>query len=74
MSTLKLAGIVEASPGVQGGVPVFYGTRVPIQSLFDHLEAGDSIEDFLGGFRTVKREQVVGLLEALRAETLAAIG
>ena len=64
---------MEARPGLQGGAPVFRGTRVPIQSLFDHLEAGDSIEDFLDGFRTVQRAQVVGLLEALRKEALAAV-
>jgi uncharacterized protein (DUF433 family) len=42
-----------------------------VQSLFDHIESGDSIEDFLDGFRTVKREQVIALLEAFRVETLA---
>jgi len=73
MSADKLAGYIESRPGVQGGAPVFRGTRVPIQSLFDHLEAGESIEDFLGGFCTVKREQVVGLLEALREEAVAAV-
>jgi uncharacterized protein (DUF433 family) len=73
MSAEKLAAFIEARPNLQGGVPVFRGTRVPVQSLFDHLEAGDSMDDFLDGFRTVKREQVVGLLEAFREEALAAV-
>lgn len=46
-----------------GGTPVFAGTRVPIQTLIDFLKAGDSIDDFLDGFPTVKREQVVDFLE-----------
>ena len=71
MSTESLNRFIEANPDVQGGAPVFCGTRVPVQSLFDHLEAGDSIGDFLDGFRSVQREQVTGLLEALKAETLA---
>ena len=47
-------------------------TRVPAKSLFDHLEAGDSIEDFLEGFPSVKREQVIALLEDSKAHVLAA--
>jgi uncharacterized protein (DUF433 family) len=53
-----------------GGTPVFPGTRVPVQTLLDYIEAGDSIDDFLSGFPTVKREQVVAFLE--RAAALAA--
>jgi uncharacterized protein (DUF433 family) len=56
---------------ILGGEPVFVGTRVPVKSLFDHLEAGDSIEDFLDGFPSVKREQVVALLEESKAHALA---
>jgi len=51
--------------GILGGEPVFAGTRVPVRSLFDHLEAGDSIEEFLEGFPSVQREQVIALLEGL---------
>jgi uncharacterized protein (DUF433 family) len=58
-----MANVVERDPDVLGGEPVFTGTRVPIKSFFDHLEAGDSIEDFLEGFPSVKREQVLLLLE-----------
>lgn len=73
MSSAKLSAIVSHDPDVQGGTPVFRGTRVPVRSLFDHLEAGESIEDFLDGFQTVKREQVIALLELCRADALAAV-
>lgn len=55
--------IISASPDVMGGTPVFAGTRVPVQTLLDYLKAGESIDDFLDGFPTVNREQVVALLE-----------
>lgn len=58
--------IINTDPDVMGGTPVFRGTRVPIQSLFDYLEAGDSIEEFLQNFPTVDREQVIGLLQTAR--------
>lgn len=58
MSAESLSRFLEVNPEIQGGVPVFRGTRVPAHSLFDHLEAGDSIEDFLEGFRSMRREQV----------------
>jgi len=54
-----------------GGAPVFAGTRVPVQTLFECLEAGDTIDDFLDGFPTVTREQVVGLLETAKGRVLA---
>ena len=46
-----------------GGAPVFSGTRVPVQTLLDYLEAGESIDDFLGGFPSVTRDQVVTFFE-----------
>jgi uncharacterized protein (DUF433 family) len=55
--------VATRDPGILGGELVFPGTRVPIKSLFDHLEAGDSIADFLEGFPSVKREQHLALLE-----------
>jgi len=55
--------VVTTSPEVMGGTPVFAGTRVPVQTLLDYLEAGDSIDDFLAGFPTVTRERVIALLE-----------
>lgn len=58
--------VVTVDPDVLGGTPVFRGTRVPVKSLFDFLEAGDSIEEFLENFPTVRREQIIELLETAR--------
>ena len=55
--------IISTSPEVMSGTPVFAGTRVPIATLFDYLKAGESVDDFLKGFPTVKREAVISLLE-----------
>lgn len=55
--------IVSFSKDIMGGTPVFAGTRVPIQTLMDYLKAGDSIDEFLEGFPTVSREQVVEFLD-----------
>lgn len=63
--------IVTCSPDILGGTPVFAGTRVPIQTLIDYLEGGDSIDDFLKGFPTVTREQVIALLEEAKARVVA---
>jgi uncharacterized protein (DUF433 family) len=52
---------------ILGGIPVFTGTRVPVQGLFDHLEAGDSLDDFLESFPDVAREQAIRVLEASKA-------
>jgi 4-hydroxy-tetrahydrodipicolinate synthase len=68
---LKAIGFAMPDPEILGGEPVFTGTRVPVKSLFDHLEAGDSIEDFLEGFPSVKREQVIALLEEAREHALS---
>jgi uncharacterized protein (DUF433 family) len=67
-----MSKVVSQNPDILGGEPVFVGTRVPVKSLFDHLEAGDSIEEFLEGFPSVKREQVIALLEEAREHALAA--
>jgi uncharacterized protein (DUF433 family) len=66
-----MSKVVTQDPEILGGEPVFMGTRVPVKSLFDHLEAGDSIEDFLDGFPSVKRELVIALLEESKAHALA---
>ncbi len=65
-----MSKVVIQDPEILGGEPVFVGTRVPVKSLFDHLEAGDSIEDFLDGFPSVKREQVIVLLEESKIHAL----
>jgi len=55
--------IVSLDAEVIGATPVFAGTRVPVQTLLDHLEAGESIDDFLAGFPGVTRQQVIEFLE-----------
>ena len=67
---MKLETVIHSDPEILGGTPVFVGTRVPVESLFDHLAAGDSMEDFLEGFPSVKREQVIAVLEASRRQIL----
>lgn len=57
--------IINIDPEILGGTPVFMGTRVPIKNLFDYLETGDSIDDFLEDFEGVKKEQVINLFEVL---------
>lgn len=59
----NLPDVIEISNNVMGGVPVFKGTRVPVQSLFDHLELGISVDDFLDDFPTVSKDQVVSTLK-----------
>lgn len=55
--------LINSDPDILGGTPVFTGTRVPIWSLFVHLEKGISLEDFLDDFPTVERSQAIGVLE-----------
>ncbi|AUB85393.1 DUF433 domain-containing protein [Candidatus Thiodictyon syntrophicum] len=64
--------VIEIDAQVMGGTPVFTGTRVPIATLIDYLEGGESIDDFLEGFPSVRREQVIGFLEEVKEKTLAA--
>ena len=63
--------IVTSSPDIVSGTPVFAGTRVPVQALIDYLEGGETIDDFLAGFPTVRREQVVAFLEEATARMIA---
>jgi len=51
--------VVSCNPEIMGGAPVFAGTRVPVQTLLDYLEAGDSIDEFLAGFPSVTRAQAI---------------
>ena len=57
---------IVADPQIQGGVPVFAGTRVPVKNLFDYLEAGESLDQFLDDFPSVPREVAVAVLEQAR--------
>jgi uncharacterized protein (DUF433 family) len=70
MTLEQLKGIVHTDPEIMGGTPVFVGTRVPLQNLIDYLEGGESIEDFLDGFPSVKREQVIAVIEAGKLKML----
>ena len=65
--------VVSRNPEVMGGTPVFSGTRVPVQTLLDYLEAGDSIDEFLEGFPSVTREQVVAFLEQAKDKLVESV-
>ncbi len=62
--------LIEVDPEKLGGTPVFYGTRVPIQNLFDCIETGESIDQFLDQFPTVTREQALAVLEESKERLL----
>jgi len=62
----KQPKIIHSDPEILGGIPVFVGTRVPVQNLIDCLEAGDSLDEFLDSFPSVTREQAVAALEIAR--------
>ena len=63
-----MAPIITRNPKVMHGAPCFAGTRVTVRTFFDHLEGGYTIDEFLDQFPTVRRDQVVRLLETLRAD------
>ena len=63
--------VVKIDPEIMSGVPCFAGTRVPIQNLIDYLEGGDSVDDFLEGFPTVSRDQVIAFLEEAKERVLS---
>jgi uncharacterized protein (DUF433 family) len=69
--------VINIDPEILGGTPVFEGTRVPIESLFDHLEAGVTVDEFLDDFPSVRREQALEVLaiaeEVLTSSKLEAI-
>lgn len=61
---VSLSGITHRDPDILGGTPVFVGTRVPVRSLFDYLEGGETLEEFLHQFPSVKHEQAIAVLDA----------
>ena len=73
MAAEELQGIIQSNPEIMGGTPVFVGTRVPLQNLIDYLEGGESVEDFLNGFTSVKREQVIAVIEAGKLKMLETV-
>ena len=66
---MNIADVVSVKKDVQGGTPCFAGTRVPVASLFDHIEGGYTIDYFLDQFPSVSREQVIALLETAKRRT-----
>ena len=71
---MSLTAVVHSDPKIMHGTPVFKGTRVPVQALMDHLEAGDSLEVFLDSFPTVERKQAIAFIELAGQAALAEIG
>lgn len=65
--------VVCRNPEIMGGAPVFCGTRVPVQTLLDYLEAGESIADFLEGFSSVTKEQVIAFLEEAKDRLIESV-
>jgi uncharacterized protein (DUF433 family) len=63
--------IIHSDPEILGGTPVFFGTRVPVQSLFDYLEGGETLDEFIHQFPSVKRDQALAALEIARDSLLA---
>ncbi len=62
--------LITSTPDILGGTPVFRGTRVPVQTLIEYLEGGQTIDEFLDGFPTVSREQVIAFLEEAKTRML----
>jgi uncharacterized protein (DUF433 family) len=63
--------ILRSDPDILGGTPIFVGTRVPVQSLFDYLEGGETLDEFLRQFPSVKRDQAIAALDLARDSLLA---
>ncbi len=63
--------IIHSDPEILGGTPVFFGTRVPVQSLFDYIEGGETLDEFLHQFPSVERDQALAALEIARDSLLA---
>jgi uncharacterized protein (DUF433 family) len=68
---LAMNSVIRIDPEIMSGAPCFAGTRVPIQNLIDYLEGGDSIDEFLEDFPSVRRDQVISFLEEAKASVLA---
>jgi uncharacterized protein (DUF433 family) len=65
--------VVSRNPEVMGGTPVFRGTRVPVQTLIEYLEAGETIDEFLEGFPSVTREQAIAFLDAAKDKLVESV-
>ena len=69
-----MSQLIHSDPEILGGTPVFVGTRVPVKTLLDYLEAGDSLDEFLDHFPSVSREQAVAVLELAKEMLIAHAG
>lgn len=65
--------IINSSPDIMGGTPVFSGTRVPVQTLLDYIEGGESIDSFLEGFPSVTREQMLAFLYEIKQQIISGV-
>ncbi len=72
--TLLLMSEAQRDPEVLGGTPVFRGTRVPVRTLIEYLEGGQTVEEFVDDFPSVRREQVIAVLDELTAQLAAKAG
>lgn len=68
---MKPSSVVHSDPDIQGGTPVFIGTRVPVQALIDYIEGGHGLEKFLDDFPTVSRSLALAALDQAKAHLLA---
>jgi uncharacterized protein (DUF433 family) len=68
---LAMNSVIKIDPEIMSGAPCFAGTRVPIQNLIDYLEGGDSIDEFLEDFPSVRRDQVISFLEEAKHSVLS---
>jgi uncharacterized protein (DUF433 family) len=69
---MKRKDVYHSDPEILGGTPVFTGTRVPVQTLLDYLEGGETLDEFLDGFPSVSREQAIAFLEMAKGALLGA--
>ena len=73
VGTITLAQVVWVDSERMSGIPCFAGTRVPVQALLDHIEAGQTLGDFLEGFPSVKREQAIAFLELAKDQLVRCV-
>jgi uncharacterized protein (DUF433 family) len=73
LGDITLGEVVWIDPERMSGLPCFAGTRVPVQALLDHIEGGSTLNDFLEGFPTVKREQAVAFLELAKDQLVRSV-
>ena len=69
----SLASVVSVNPAIMHGTPCFTGTRVPVQTLLDYIEEGDTLDSFLKDFSTVKRNQAIQFLELAKQQLIECV-